>query len=116
MLISLMASKLVLLNFLSICRSDGDFIEVDDVSGLDNQTLFNKLVKIVTDGGSEVLIQDASYCDYPSYHVVILGLSEIYDTNDEWLVLRNDKLKCRNLLCNPEKITSENTPFYLEPV
>lgn len=53
------------------------FSEPEDVSACGNREILKRMLKGFTDAGYDVLIRDVSYTGFPSYHIIIPGISEI---------------------------------------
>ncbi len=48
-----------------------------------NKEMLKYLIKLLKEEGYDVFVRDVSFLDFPSYHVVIPGFSEIEDIDDE---------------------------------
>lgn len=59
-------------------EGDTCFVEPKEVSGLTNQNLLDLWTAQISNEGYEILIRDVSYTGFPSYHIIIPGLSEMY--------------------------------------
>lgn len=53
----------------------------NDWNGLSNKEMLIKLLRIIKEEGYEVLIRDASHLDFPAYHVLVPGMSEMFFSN-----------------------------------
>ncbi len=59
-----------------------EFKEFPDVRGLSNKGMLDYFLKMLTANGYDVFIRDVSYLGFPSYHIIIPGLSEIEEIDD----------------------------------
>jgi len=57
------------------------FAPPKDVSGLSNGELLGGMLDILLSQGYDVLIRDTSYFGFPSYYIVVPGLSELFDVS-----------------------------------
>ena len=58
-------------------KSDYEFTEIKDVSDLNNKEILNQLVTNIINEGYDILIRDVSYLGFPSYRIIISGMTEI---------------------------------------
>ncbi|CAH2214972.1 YcaO-like family protein [Tepidibacter aestuarii] len=63
-------------------NSDYDFNEFEDTSDLDNKEMLNHVTKLLNDKGFNIFVRDCSFLDFPSYHVIVPGLSEVDKFDD----------------------------------
>ncbi len=56
---------------------DYEFTEMKDVSDLNNREILNQLIKSILNEGYDILIRDVSYLGFPSYRIIISGMTEI---------------------------------------
>lgn len=54
-----------------------EFTQMEDVSTLSNNEILNKLVNNIIEEGHDVLIRDVSTLGFPSYRIIIPGMTEI---------------------------------------
>lgn len=59
-----------------------EFKEFTDVSGMSNKDMLNYFLKMLAARGDDVFVRNVSYLDFPSYHIIIPGLSEIEEIDD----------------------------------
>lgn len=59
-----------------------DFNEFEDTSTLDNKEMLNHIVKLLQDKNFNIFVRDCSFLDFPSYHVIVPGLSEVDKFDD----------------------------------
>ncbi len=85
------------------------FTPVKDVSNMDNSEILKKWISEIIDEGYDILIRDVSYLGFPSYHIIIPGLSEMVYPDDMKFRATNSRYYISNLLRNaPEKIDTTN--------
>lgn len=85
-----------------------EFTPVEDVSGLNNDEILNKMLKKITDDGYDILIRDVSCLGFPSYHIIIPGMSEIKNANDNMFRIYNTESYCIRVLRDIKNITEED--------
>ena len=61
------------------------FQEFPGVQGLTNQELLHQLINLIQEKGYSLLVRDVSYLGFPSFHVLIPGMSEILDVDTSYL-------------------------------
>lgn len=59
-----------------------EFREFEDVGNLDNKEMFKHMVDFLQSRGFDIYVRDVSYLGFPSYHVIIPGLSEVEEIDD----------------------------------
>ena len=57
-------------------KPEYEFIEMPDVSNLDNKTILNNLVKTILNEGKDILVRDVSVLGFPAFSIAIPGMSE----------------------------------------
>lgn len=67
----------------------GEFHAVPDVSCLTNREILNGMIQVIHEDGFEVLVRNVSYLGFPSYQVVVPGMSELIDMSPIWTRLAN---------------------------
>ncbi|MEJ8555073.1 YcaO-like family protein [Tepidibacter sp. Z1-5] len=82
--------------------SDYDFNEFEDNSNLNNKEMLNHIVKLLNDKNFNILVRDCSFLDFPSYHVIVPGLSEVdkfddIDSLDDYIKYIQIKKYIKNL-------------------
>lgn len=77
-----------------------------------NHDFMNELFNTFSSESYEILIRDNSWLGFPSYHIVIPGLSEVNDLSERSIRLHNTIKFVMNLFKEPEKI-SENDCRYI---
>ena len=58
-------------------KADYQFVEMPDVSNLDNKAILKNLVKTILDDGKDILVRDLSVLGFPTFSIAIPGMSEI---------------------------------------
>lgn len=59
-----------------------DFKEFKSVSNMNNKDMLSYLSKLIVNKGYDIYVRDVSFLGFPSYHVIIPGLSEIDEFDD----------------------------------
>ena len=86
---------------------------LNDVSKYNNRHTLNRFVEWFGEAGYEILIRDVSYLGYPSYQILVPGLSEAFEMTDRWYNTVNSKFYIMKLLNNPNKINKTNVKYIL---
>ncbi len=60
-----------------------DFHPSEKWAGLTNLEMLKKLLEIIHNEGFEVLVRDASHLGFPTYHVIVPGMSEVFFANGQ---------------------------------
>ncbi len=89
------------------------FTPAKDVSMLSNGEILKRWVESIASDGYDILIRDVSSFGFPSYHIIIPGLSELQDASDLKVRAVNTKLFSQLLLANPEKIDESNVRYLI---
>ncbi|WP_187296276.1 YcaO-like family protein [Tepidibacter mesophilus] len=61
---------------------DYDFNEFKDISTLNNKEILNHTIKLLNNKGFDIFVRDCSFLNFPSYHVIVPGLSEVDKFDD----------------------------------
>lgn len=86
----------------------GEFRAVPDVSRLTNHEILDGMIKIIKEEGFDLLVRNVSYLGFPSYQVIVPGMSELIDLSPVWTRLANTsmftakKIRKINSLSNQE--------------
>lgn len=84
------------------------FTPVEDVSGMDNWEILHRWIGKITNAGYDVMIRDVSYLGFPSFHIIIPGLSEMVYPSDLQFRATNTRYYVSNILRDcPEKINAK---------
>ena len=89
------------------------FTKPQDVSGATNEMLCKSMVQNLLDTGYDVLIRDVSSLGFPSYHIIVPGMSELIDLTDDKIRAYNTRTFVSALLENPKSITVENYKYVI---
>ena len=92
---------------------DYDFTEVKNVENMTNKDIMIDWVQEILKEGYDILIRDVSNFKFPSYHIIIPGLSELRTVTDEELRADNTRTFISGFLANPSKITRDKCPYIL---
>ncbi|MEG6586641.1 YcaO-like family protein [Dendrosporobacter sp. 1207_IL3150] len=58
-------------------RNSYEFAEFDDVEKQDNKQLLKYLLELIKAKGHQIFIRDNSFLGFPSFHIIVPGISEI---------------------------------------
>lgn len=84
---------------------------VEDVSNLSNHEILDRMIKKIMNDGYDILIRDVSFLGFPSYHVIVPGMSEIKHADDNTFRVFNTESYSIKLLREIETITEEDCLF-----
>ncbi len=85
---------------------DFEFVEMPDVSKLNNKTILKNLVKTILQDGFDILLRDVSFLEFPAFSIAIPGMSEVsFDTNATYF---NIFITMQRLLKDFSNITLKN--------
>jgi len=90
-----------------------DFTPVEDVDSLSNEDLLKKWTQNIIDEGHDILIRDVSYLGFPSFHIIIPGLSELALANDKHYRACCTQWFISGLLAKPKNINNENIKYII---
>lgn len=88
-----------------------DYVEPEDLSKYSNAQLLNRWIDQLSKEGYNVLIRDASCLDFPAYHIIIPGVSEMREISDAFLRGYNSRMYASWLLGNLDQINRENSKY-----
>lgn len=97
-------------------ESSYEFVEPEDMKGYDNSGLLNWMLKFFIEQGYDVLIHDVSFLDFPSYHIIVPGFSEINYPEASGFEAENTRFHIQPLINQPELITPENCKYVISVV
>lgn len=89
------------------------FSPVKDVSELSNAQILEYWINSMLKDGYDILIRDVSVLDFPAYHIIIPGMSEIFDADDMRYRAYNTKQYVMSLLEHTELITKEDYRYII---
>ena len=79
--------------------------------GETNDEMLQSIVKLLSEDGYSILIRDVSIMDFPTFHVIIPGMSELTDFDMMDVKIYNTRVLVRDLLVHPEKICKANISY-----
>lgn len=85
-------------------KSDFEPWDPDDVSYMSNKEILHHMIQGIEKEGFEILIRDVSYTGFPSYHIIVPGMSEICHFDSLRLRACNTRAYLFKYLNNPQKI------------
>lgn len=96
-----------------VFSSYDEFCPVKDVSGMTNKELLRLMTTQIIDMGYDILIRDVSFLGYPSFHIVIPDVSEVFEMDSNWFNAFNTKFHLLKLVNFPEQINCNNVKFLI---
>lgn len=90
-----------------------EFIPVKDVSSMSNEELLHNWIDEIINDGYDVLIRDVSNLGFPSYYIVIPGLSEMWEDKDVIFRAYNTRFYIAPLVSKPTRINKQNTKYII---
>ena len=63
-------------------KSTYDFFPPEQPDGQTNREMLTTMLRKILDQGYDILVRDASYLGFPSYHIIVPGFSEIYPIDE----------------------------------
>lgn len=90
-----------------------NFCPVKDVSLLSNQEILTNWLNELQNDGYDILIRDVSNLGFPSYHVLIPGLSNIVDTDASIFRAYNTRFYVSSLIMDIKKINKETCKYVI---
>jgi ribosomal protein S12 methylthiotransferase accessory factor len=97
-------------------ESEFTFTAPEEVSSKSNKEILSSLIKLFTEDGYDILIRDVSYLDFPSYHIVVPGISEMKHPDTMDYEADHTRLHVQRLINQPELITKENCRYVISVV
>ena len=96
-----------------ILKSESNkFVPVPDVSNLSNKEILDKWTETIINEGYDILIRDVSTLGFPSFHVIIPGLTEM-DAGDSMMRARNTRAYVTKALIKPSKLDISDIKYIL---
>ena len=93
-----------------------DFVEMPDVEGCDNIYLLNRYLYGFKKKGYTVYIRDESKLGFPSFHIIIPGISEIVNPDENTIRAYNTKLYLNKFLANPNLIGKSECQYLIATI
>lgn len=97
-------------------ESKYNFTEPKSVDGLNNNDLLDVFVDSLVDEGYDLLIHNVSFLDFPSYQIIVPGLSELNYPDLNYFESENTRFHVQPLLNQPKYITEENCKYVLSVI
>ena len=85
-------------------NSTYEFTPMIDVSEKTNKEILNEMLNGILEDGYDILIRDVSFMGFPSYHIIIPGMSEMKPCKDELFRICNTQCYIMNKLTNLDNI------------
>lgn len=95
---------------------DYPFVKPRDFTGADNQEMLSYAVNIIRQEGYDLLIHDASYLGFPSYHIIVPGFSEMNVATKNDFEADNTRYHVQKLVYHPELINEKNVPYLISDI
>lgn len=93
-------------------KADYAFTETKNVSGCSNAEIINDwILNFIPE--YDILIRDVSFTGFPSYHILIPGLSEMQKLSDYDIRARNTRSYVAYLLTHTEEINPNNVKYII---
>jgi len=90
------------------------FVPVKDVSLLTNKEILYSMIEQIFSMGYDILIRDVSSLGFPSYHILVPGMSEMsVDFSEATARYLNTSIYVARLLNDPSLITKENCKYVI---
>lgn len=89
------------------------FVPFKDVSCYTNKEIMSSMMELILSMNHDILIRDVSSLGFPSYHIIVPGMSEMLDITDIMARSFNTKIYVARLLNNPILITKENCRYII---
>lgn len=97
-------------------KSEYEFVEPSKLDGCSNEELFESMKKLLLDDGYDILIHDVSYLGFPSYQILVPGLSELINPEPVYFEAENTRFHVQPLLNQPKYITVENCKYVISVI
>ena len=89
------------------------YTPVKNIEKLSQSELLKVWVQDILNDGYDILVRDVSNLDFPSYHVIIPGLSELRDDSDKEIRAENTRAVASALISNISKINKDNCKYVI---
>ena len=97
-------------------KPDYEFAEMEDVSEYSNEELCKNMMQIFLEEGYDILIHDVSYLDFPAYHIIVPGVSEMSHGEHMLFEADNTRFHVQQMINQPKYITKENVSYAISLV
>lgn len=95
------------------CKPTFDFIEMPNVVEYDNKQILKKYLDGFKENKYTIYIRDESKLGFPSFHVIIPGISEIITPTEKMIKAYNTKLYLNRFLVTPKLITEQECKYFI---
>lgn len=92
------------------------FYKFDQPTCFNNKVLMKRLISQIMQHGYEILIRDVSWLGFPSYHIIVPGLSEITEMTDSYIRVHNTIQYLKTLFKNPIHITETDCHYIIATI
>ena len=89
------------------------FKEIKDISHLSNAEIMTNMINQILVDGYDILIRDVSYLGFPSVHIIVPGMSEMFVADDRRYRIYNTRFYVCELLKHPAEIDETNIRYIL---
>jgi len=83
------------------------------IEGRSNDEILKEWINKILSKGHDILIRDVSYLGFPSYHIIIPGVSELQDANDTRFRAFHTKLFVQRIFAEENGVSENNVPYIL---
>lgn len=90
-----------------------EFRQTRDVSNMTNKEILQVWLQRFVKKGYDVLIRDVSYLDFPAFHIIIPGISEVQNISLKETRAANTRFYVRRLLEQSEDISKEDCKYII---
>lgn len=90
-----------------------EYTMVKNIDKLSQRELLQNWVQDILDDGYDILVRDVSNLGFPSYHVIIPGLSELRDDSDKEIRAENTRAVASALMSNISKVNKDNCKYII---
>lgn len=92
-------------------KPDYEFTPFEETFHKTNKEILDNLISNILDDGYDILIRDNSVLNFPTYHIIIPGLSELVKFDERELKFENTVYVVMDLLKNPSTINADNISY-----
>ena len=90
-----------------------EFRPTRDVSNMTNKEILQVWLQCLVEKGYDVLIRDVSYLEFPAFHIIIPGISEVQNISLKETRAANTRFYVRRLLEQSEEISKEDCKYII---
>lgn len=88
-----------------------EFKETMSVKGMSNLEIMKLWCKKISENGYDILVRDVSYLGFNSLHIIIPGISEMFEADDRRYRIYNTRFYVCELLKHPQRINKSNAKY-----